>query len=435
MFKKLRNKLLIVDIIIISVLLLVSFGAIYIIMYNNITETSENIINDTIHSDPDYRPLKLNKDNKPPDNKGGSLPEVPKKHSKEPPEKKDKAPETDSTARFVVHIDDNGNIISIYKSEEIKDDSYKNYIDDILNKNSDTGIIPYLNGRLKYRITAEKNGYAIGFLDITPEWNFLLNLGIILIFVWIFSVLASFLISLYNANRAIRPVSDAYERQKQFIADVSHEIKTPLASINANVDVLISKSGSTIESEKKWLIYIKNEVERMTKLTNDLLYLAKSDSNEINNNMSKISFSDIVESCIVAMEAIIYEKNMVLKSNIEKELNIYAYDEAIRQLVIILLDNAVKYTPEKGEIHVSLIKAEGHAMLSVKNTGNGISKEDCPHIFERFYRTDKSRARTSGGFGLGLSIAKSICDRYKGVISVNSEEGKYAEFKVKFKMI
>ncbi|MEI3162256.1 MAG: HAMP domain-containing sensor histidine kinase [Lachnospirales bacterium] len=434
MFKKLRNKLLIMDIVIISILLFVSFSAIYMIMYHNISQTTENTINNTIHSDPDYKPLMLNNEDRPLDRNENKPPDEPKKHSKEPLEKKDKAPGSDMTLHFVVHIDDSGNIKSTYKSENIKDNSYENYIDFILNNKSDVGVISYMNGHWKYKITAEKDGYAICFMDFTSEWYFLLNLGIILTIVWLVAVLAVFLISLYNANRAIKPVSDAYESQKRFIADVSHEIKTPLSSISANVDVLMSKSKSTIEQEEKWLNYIKNEVERMTKLTNDLLYLAKSDSNEINVEKNNVSLSNIVECCAVVMEAVIYEKSINLELNIEDNINIYACEEDIKQLIIILLDNAAKYTPENGQIFVVLKKIENYCELSVKNTGNGISKEDCSHIFERFYRTDKSRARTSGGFGLGLAIAKSICNRNNGNIEVKSKEGQYTEFIIKFKI-
>jgi signal transduction histidine kinase len=231
------------------------------------------------------------------------------------------------------------------------------------------------------------------------------------------------------------PVQEAFEKQKQFVADASHELKTPLAVINTNVDVLLSNGEDTINNQSKWLNYIKSESERMTKLTNDLLYLTQMDYSDNKLIFTKLNLSESVESIILAMEAVIYEHNLSLNYDVEPELIAYGNDEQIRQVVMILLDNAIKYTNQKGSISVTLKRQNSDIMLSVSNTGEGIHQEHLKKIFDRFYRTDKSRSRRLGGYGLGLSIAKAIIDQHKGKIYAESILNKSTTFFVRLPAI
>lgn len=248
----------------------------------------------------------------------------------------------------------------------------------------------------------------------------------------ILSIGLAFLISLYIANRSIKPIEESYNRQKRFVADASHELRTPLATINANADLLLSHPDSTIAEEKKWIIYIKDETERMTGLTNDLLYLAKSDADREEKVSSAVSISDITESTILETEAAAFEKGLELTYSVEPNIRMIASQDRLKQLILILIDNALKYTPKKGTIHVSLSKEGSKAVMRVENSGDGIAPDELPHIFDRFYRTDKSRARESGGSGLGLSIAKSICKSINADIRADSIPGKTTVFTVSF---
>jgi signal transduction histidine kinase len=239
-----------------------------------------------------------------------------------------------------------------------------------------------------------------------------------------------FFISRFFANKSIIPIKEAFDKQKQFIADASHELKTPLAVINTNVDVLLSNGEDAINTQSKWLHYIKSEVERMTKLTNDLLYLTQVNYSDIKMIYSDFNMSDTVESIILTMEAVIYENDILLDYSIEPNLTIYGNSEQIKQVVMILLDNALKYTDPNGNINLNLKREYSNIVLSLTNTGEGIPEEHLDKIFDRFYRIDKSRSRNSGGYGLGLAIAKTIVEQHGGKISVKSILNGSTTFKV-----
>ena len=311
------------------------------------------------------------------------------------------------------------------------EDFYTDKLADIISASNNQGQLTSDNGYWAYMSEKTETGYIVAFTDINSEHNIMLNLLIVLSSVALLSLVAAFLISLFNANRSIKPVEESYNKQKQFVADASHELKTPLTTINTNVDVLLTREDSTIGEEKKWLQYIKTETERMTKLTNDLLYLARLDHNENAVMLSPVSFSEAAESVILLMEAVVFEKNVNMNYDIAPDLTVNGNMEQLKQLVMILLDNACKYTPEKGTIDVRLKKADGAAVFTVRNSGEGISEEALEHIFERFYREDKSRARKSGGYGLGLAIAKAIVESYKGSIKAESVKNEYTKFTVK----
>jgi two-component system sensor histidine kinase CiaH len=211
-------------------------------------------------------------------------------------------------------------------------------------------------------------------------------------------------------------VKEAFNKQKQFIADASHELKTPLAVINTNADVLLANSDDTIHNQVKWLHHIKSETERMKTLTADLLYLTEMEDSRIGLMFTNFNVSESVESVILTMEAIVYEKDISLTYEIEPGLTVRGSSEQIKQVVMILLDNAIKYTKAKGSISLTLQKQHSDILLTVTNTGEGIPSEHLARIFDRFYRANQSRSRKSGGYGLGLGIAKSIVEQHKGKI-------------------
>ena len=204
--------------------------------------------------------------------------------------------------------------------------------------------------------------------------------------------------------------------QKQFIADASHELKTPLTIIKTNTSLVLSNPEDTIKNQSKWIKYIESQSDRMSNLVNEMLSLAKLDIEENKLILSSIDISKIIENMLISFDAIIFENNISLEENITKNIFIDGNEESIRKLFSILMDNAIKYTNLKGKISVDLYLDRAKAILEIKNTGEGIDREHLDKIFERFYRIDNSRARDTGGYGLGLSIAKSIVDQHKGKI-------------------
>lgn len=427
MFKRLRNRLLLVNMIIISALLLGSFAVIYFITYQDIrTSTTENL----------YQIMDFDRRMHMPTPPGSAAPEraKPEPPGHGMPRGNNMDRRADMMAQFVIYVSNNGVIEEIRSPFDIDLESEGFDIAKIISDPDGRGVISYSGGYWAYLIQPNHSGYKIGFVDYTSERQILFNLLIILLTVWAAALAAAFFISLSSANKSINPVEESYNKQKQFVADASHELKTPLTTINTNIDVLLGHPESTIGEEKKWLEYIKSETERMAKLTNDLLYLARLDHTEDKPLKCVSSVSETAENVILSMEAVAFEKNISFNYAIEPSVSVYAPEEQLKQIMMILLDNAVKYTPVGGKIDIGLAREKNDAVMKIRNSGEGISNEDMKHIFDRFYRADKSRARESGGYGLGLAIAKSICANCGGDIAVTSEKGEYTEFVVRLRL-
>jgi signal transduction histidine kinase len=239
-------------------------------------------------------------------------------------------------------------------------------------------------------------------------------------------ILISFFLAVLLSKWAIAPVKEALAEQKQFIADASHELKTPIAVIGANVDVLMSSIP-----DSKWLQYIKTENQRLSQLVKDMLYLAHNDSGHIKLTKTEFNLCEMVESVVLPFESIVYEQGKTLEMDIPEAINIKADETSLKEVVIVFVDNALKNSDKGAVIRVSVWQSAGQRFIKVYNTGKGILPEDLDKIFLRFYRSDSSRARNTGGSGLGLSIAQSIVLNHGGTVKADSEYGKWAEFTVK----
>lgn len=243
----------------------------------------------------------------------------------------------------------------------------------------------------------------------------------------IFSILELLIIigSKYLTAWLIKPVKESFDKQKQFIADASHELKTPLSVIVAS-----SEAIDIDEKNSKWLKNIEYETNRMNLLISKLLSLAKSEQRKkvrlVNNNLSKI-----VELSLLTFEGRAYEKDIKFNYDIEDNIFMLMDEDSIKELVEILLDNAIKYSKKKGTINLSL-KKDGQIILLVENEGEAIPKGEEEKIFERFYRVDKARSRKDNRYGLGLAIAKNIVLLHKGKIKASSMDG-ITTFQVTFK--
>jgi len=293
--------------------------------------------------------------------------------------------------------------------------------EDFLKKNNITAEITF--GRLVTQIT---------FLDVTDYYSQLNRQAITLALIALIALGAVFLISCKIANKAIKPVEESWLRQKQFVADASHELKTPIAVISANVDAIQSSGEESVNSQSEWFSYIRAELDKMGRLTRDMLRLAKAEDDL--SEQLPFDLSVVCESVVSSTEAMLYEKGIQLTKAIEKDVLVKANKESIEQAILILLDNASRYTDQLGSVSITLTKERGKAVLRVTNTGDGISPEDLPKIFDRFYRPDVSRTEESGGYGLGLAIAKAIVEKANGTIAAQSED-RLTTFTITLKLI
>ncbi len=224
----------------------------------------------------------------------------------------------------------------------------------------------------------------------------------------------------YLSRRSILPVDEAIRTQQQFIADASHELKTPIAVILANLDILKTSPDKTVREEEKWIDSTKMEANRMSKLVNEMLFLARSDAAmDMHYNFRLINFSDVVEEVVLTTEALAFERNITLEADIAENSQVVGDFERLKQVVMILVENATKYVNENGTIQVELTSGPRRVeVLTVTNSGAPIPTEKAEHIFERFYRVDESRVREKGGYGLGLSIAQKIIEKHHGEIGL-----------------
>ncbi|ANY65762.1 two-component sensor histidine kinase [Paenibacillus sp. BIHB 4019] len=433
MFTKLRNRFLIVNLVIISVVMLIAFASIYVITYRNVQAD----INDEIHRVADfYQKPSGGSDSSPSGRHKGDSPSAPMDNGAIDNGSMDSGPMNNGDSRpdrsvaFSLKTDAEWNITSTTSPFEMDSDFYVAAVQEASAVTKNTGQFSLDGSHWAFLKQQTNEGYNLVFLDVTAQQDILTNLIYTFSVVGLAMLIILFFTSRFFANQSIRPVKEAFDKQKQFIADASHEMKTPLTIINTNTDVLLSNSEDTIHNQAKWLHYIKSETERMTKLTNDLLYLTEMDDARTSMVYSKFNMSDAVENIILTMEAVIFEKNVSLDYDIEPDLMVQGSGEQIKQVVMILLDNAVKYTSAKGTVTMSLQKQQNDIVLAVTNTGEGIAAEHLTRIFDRFYRTDSSRARKQGGYGLGLAIAKSIVDQHKGKIYAKSTVGESTSFYV-----
>lgn len=423
MFKQLRNRFLILNLVIISVMMIISFTTIYVLTYSNV----RNDINREMSKISDFN---KKSNNGGPNNNNGP------RDLKQPDNKDNQFPLQRSVS-FNLIIDNNKNLTNYFSAFSMEESFYENAKEKALAEGSNKGNFKLDDSYWEYNIRPlqDGSGFELSFLDVTSNYNYLKNLVYTFIAVASIMLIAIFFISKFFANKAINPIKESFEKQKQFIADASHELKTPLAVINTNTDVLLSNSEDTINNQSKWIHYIKSEIERMTKLTNDLLYLAQVDNSDIKLIFTDFDLSEAIENIMLTMEASVFENNKFLDYNIEPNIISHGNSEQIKQVIMILLDNATKYTNPNGKINISLNRHNNKAILTVSNTGKGIPKESLDKIFNRFYRVDKSRSKDSGGHGLGLSIAKAIVQQHHGKISVSSIENEITTFTVEIPIL
>lgn len=327
---------------------------------------------------------------------------------------------------YVVSFDINNNIRSInsYAESGLTEQEIVNIAYENIDKVS-VGKISHLYFN-KYVFSLNLNGDLI-IVNNTSIKDYLISNLCKSFVVFIILELIIIYISYLLTKWLVKPVKESFLRQKQFISDASHELKTPISIIMASAEAFEDNP-----KEKKWLDNIKSETERMSKLVTDLLDLSKLEDTEHKEVYNEVNLSKIIENKALSFESLMFEQELTLKLNIENDIIYKCNQDKIKELLSILIDNAIKHSYQKSSIEVSLMKNKNIIILSVKNRGDTIPKTEQEKIFDRFYRGDKSRNRDSNRYGLGLAIAKSIVQNHKGNITVNCVNG-YTIFTVEFK--
>lgn len=271
--------------------------------------------------------------------------------------------------------------------------------------------------------------------DVSFYYELSHRLLIILVTLGILFLGIAFLLSYFMSRRAMIPIRNSFERQQELVADVSHELRTPLSILNSSLDVFKMEEDHLSDFSRKVLGNMQGEIKRMTKLVSDLLTLARSDSGVADLQYERFDLVLPAEQLMASTQTLAHSKEINLQLNAPSDLLVYGDQERIKQLLYILLDNAIKYTPNGGEVNVTLSadtrEKQPVLRIVVQDTGSGIPLEEQGRIFDRFYRVDKNRSRQLGGTGLGLSIAKWIVEAHHGMIQVTSTPGKGSTFTVR----
>lgn len=327
---------------------------------------------------------------------------------------------------YVVIFNRTGNIDKIinYSSNDLTDSEIKELVINNVNKINSKKIESLYTSDYVFMKTKEGN---LIMVNNTSTKSYLLKELFKSILVFITLETIQVIISLNITKRIVKPVNEAFIRQKQFIYDASHELKTPIAIISASAEMLEKNP-----KEKKWLDNIKTENNRMNKLVISLLDLSKSENIKENEVYTSVNLSKVIKNKALTFESLIYENSLELDVDVANDIMFNCNEDRIKELLSILMDNAIKHSLPNSQITVKLSKEKNNIYLSVKNKGKEIPISEREKIFERFYRLDKSRNRDDNRYGIGLSIAKNIVINHNGTISVNCKDG-YTTFMVNFK--
>lgn len=421
MFRKLKIKLTLINLATVLLILTFIFSGTYILLNKQLNTQVDNIMNGFLKLGSEGKisdllnipqPSAMGEKNKPTDLFGG----------------RNNPPELFNC--FIVKVNTSGKIIEASKNNILNEIDTNELIKKSMINTQLKGSISTDYGTFRYIASRDKQSRFIVFYNESMQKSFLNLLIIIFIVIGIIGVFLAFLSSYFVANKALVPIKQAWLKEKTFIADASHELRTPLAIIRTNMEIVMDNGNETVKSQENWLSNIQYEYMKMAKLVDDLLFLAREDNKNKAVNISAINLSEIILQACNAFKPLANEKEIELLVDIERGIVIPGDDIKMNRLICILIDNAIKYTESTGRIEVSCKHCDKHSIITVSDSGIGISKDDISKIFQRFYRADKSRNSETEGIGLGLSIVDSIIKQFNGTMRVSSIVGKGSTFEV-----
>lgn len=393
MIRRLRRKLIGAAMLSLVLVIAVILGGILVRNYQDIVSDADRIL-DLLASNQ------------------GAFPDLPPDFDWEKKGPRRRSPELGYETRyFSVCFDKDGAVQSTDTREiaAVDEATAQSYAKDVLAKGTTRGFWH----TYRYLVAQEDSGVRVIFLDyggalfnfrsvfVTSLWVAAVGLLAVFGLLWLFS------------RRIIRPVIQSYEKQKRFITDAGHEIKTPIAIIQADADVLALEAGE----DNEWIQDIRQQIQRLATLTNDLIYLSRMEEDQGRQNFLPLCFSDLVEETAQSFQTLARSQGKQLVWTLQPLLTMEGGEKDLRQLVSILLDNAVKYAPAGGTISLTLDRQGKHLRLVVENPAEQLSKEMLENMFDRFYRGDASRSSAQAGYGIGLSIAQAVVQAHRGKIT------------------
>lgn len=412
MIKKLRRKLIAACMLSLAVVLLVILGGVNLVSYQKVVADADTVLsllaaNGGVfpkgHQDQGERPEE----------------EVPPVLGKKDPfAPRILSPETPYESRFFsVVLGEDGQVLETDMDQiaAVDREEAAAYAQGVAQSGRTAGFW----GNYRYLLSQEEGVSRVIFLDCGRSLSSFRSTLLASVALSLLGLLAVLVLLLILSHRIVRPVAESYEKQKQFITDAGHELKTPMTIISADADLLEMECG-----ENQWLTDIRRQAQRLTGLTNDLIYLSRMEEEQPKLQVIQFPLSDLAEEMAQSFAAPAQSQGKELEVSVQPMLSCTGDEKAIRQLISILLDNALKYSPQGGKLALKLEKQGRNVLLTVSNTTTQpMERDKLSHLFDRFYRTDQSRSSQTGGYGLGLSIARSIVLAHKGKIRAESPDG------------
>lgn len=363
------------------------------------------------------------------DGAGGAAATAPEPAGMAPPEIGGKRAKNDPVIPVVVcavEADGSRSIAPSATTASIADDVLDSAVTAVADESDGTGFLDALGLFYAKRTVGGTTFLAFADASAAASWQ---SLALALAAIGVGALAVFLVISVFFSRWALRPVQRAWSQQQRFVADASHELKTPLTVILANTAILREHPERSIASQSQWIESTQTEAERMQELVCDMLDLAKP-NHAPSRQHGPVDLTDLVEGVLLQFESVAFERHVALSAEIDRAVSVTGDATRLRRLTATLLDNACKYADEGGSIAVTLRQTVRHIELSVHNTGAAIAGEDLPHVFDRFYRADKARTRATGSYGLGLAIAREIAEEHGGAIEAASEESAGTTFTV-----
>lgn len=415
MIKKLRAKLILACMFSLAVVLLVILGGVNLMSYQKVVSDADTVLSLLAANDGAFPKLRAPQEEK---DEGYFAPFGTPGDKRDLFNQRIMSPETPYESRFFsVLLGEDGQAVETDTGQIAAVDAEQ--ATDYAQKAAASGKISGFLDDYRFLVQNESGGIRVIFLDCGRSLSSFRTTLLASVSLAVLGLAAVLFLLLILSRRIVRPMAESYEKQRQFITDAGHELKTPMTIISADADLAEMECG-----ENQWLTDIRRQAQRLTALTNDLIYLSRMEEEQPKLQYIDFPISDVVEEMAQSFAAPARSQDKELQVQVQPMLSFKGDEKGIRQLVSILLDNALKYSPPGGQLALRLEKQGRNLLLTVSNTcAQPMEQDKLPHLFDRFYRTDQSRNSQSGGYGLGLSIAKSIVSAHKGKIRAESHDG------------
>lgn len=423
MIKKLRAKLILACMFSLAVVLLVILGGVNLMSYQKVVSDADTVLSLLAANDGAFPKLRAPQEEK---DEGYFAPFGTPGDKRDLFNQRIMSPETPYESRFFsVLLGEDGQAVETDTGQIAAVDAEQ--ATDYAQKAAASGKTSGFLDDYRFLVQNESGGIRVIFLDCGRSLSSFRTTLLASVSLAVLGLAAVLFLLLILSRRIVRPMAESYEKQRQFITDAGHELKTPMTIISADADLAEMECG-----ENQWLTDIRRQAQRLTALTNDLIYLSRMEEEQPKLQYIDFPISDVVEEMAQSFAAPARSQDKELQVQVQPMLSFKGDEKGIRQLASILLDNALKYSPPGGQLALRLEKQGRNLLLTVSNTcAQPMEQDKLPHLFDRFYRTDQSRNSQSGGYGLGLSIARSIVSAHKGKIRAESHDGTQLSIQVK----